>query len=61
MAPASRRSVTQIFRAPAIIALIVAFGLISALLGDGLWDAASWAALALPLAVAAFFYCKRTE
>jgi hypothetical protein len=61
MPPVSRRPLTQIFLVPAIIALIVAFGLISALLGDGVWDAASWVALAFPLAVAAFFFCKRTE
>ena len=61
MASASRRTLRQIFLVPAIIALIVAFGLISALLGDGVWDAASWVALALPLAVTAFFFCKRPE
>jgi hypothetical protein len=58
MANASR-SIARIFRWPAIIALIAAFGLISALLGDGIWDAASWVALALPVAVVAFFLVKR--
>jgi uncharacterized membrane protein len=54
-----RRSTARIFSVPAIIALIVAFGLISALLGDGIWDAASWIALAVPLAAVAFFLLKR--
>jgi hypothetical protein len=53
-----RRSIAQIFLCPAIIALIVAFGLVSALLGDGVWDAASWVALARPLAVMAFFFFR---
>jgi hypothetical protein len=53
------RSLARIFRWPAFIALISAFGLISALLGDGIWDAASWVALTLPLAVFAFFLVKR--
>jgi uncharacterized membrane protein len=58
MANASR-SIARIFGWPAIIALTVAFGLISALLGDGVWDTASWVALALPLVVVAFFLVKR--
>jgi hypothetical protein len=55
----ARRTSTQIFATPAIIAIVVAIGLISALLGDGIWDAAAWIALALPLAVIAFFTWKR--
>jgi hypothetical protein len=59
MMAAGRRSVVQIFAFPVIIALIVAFGLVSALLGNGIWDSASWIALALPLAVIIFFVWKR--
>jgi len=55
----ANRSIARIFGWPAIIALVAAFGLISALLGDGIWDAASWVALALPVAVVAFFLVKR--
>jgi iron complex outermembrane receptor protein len=33
---------------------ITAFGLLSALLGDGIWDVLSWIALAAPVAVTAF-------
>ncbi|MCA1454457.1 hypothetical protein I6F35_14690 [Bradyrhizobium sp. BRP22] len=54
----ARRSFTQIFLVPAIIAVIVAFGLVSALLGDGIWDTTSWIALGVPLAVTAFFACR---
>jgi hypothetical protein len=55
----ARRSPAQIFLPPAIIAVIVTVGLLAALLGDGMWDMASWLALALPLAVLGFFLCKK--
>lgn len=45
------RSMTAVFRAPLLLALLTVFGLLSALLGDGPWDALSWGALALPLIV----------
>jgi hypothetical protein len=54
-----RRSITQIFLAPAMISAVIAFGLVSALLGDGIWDQASWLALAIPLAVIVFYVCRR--
>ena len=53
-----KRSLAQIFLAPAAIAGVVAFGLASALLGDGIWDEASWIALATPLAIIAFYVCR---
>jgi hypothetical protein len=53
-----RHSIRQIFLLPALIALIVTFGLFSALLGDGIWDAASWVALAIPLGLLVFFLGK---
>ncbi len=61
MTTSTRRSLTQIFLPPAMIALIVAFGLVAALLGNGIWDTASWIALAFPLALVAFFLCKRAQ
>jgi hypothetical protein len=48
-------SLARIFLAPAIMALIVIFGLMSALLGDGIWDAASWLALSAPVVAIAYF------
>ena len=45
------RSLRAIFAAPAAIALVSTAGLISALTGDGLRDAMSWAALAVPIAI----------
>jgi uncharacterized membrane protein YczE len=48
----------RIFRIPLLIAAVTLVGLLSALLGDGPWDALSWAALALPLAVIAWFWLR---
>ena len=55
----ARRSLLRIFVAPVVIACVVAFGLISALLGDGIWDQASWIALAAPLAIIVAYMGKR--
>ena len=45
----AHRSLTQIFAAPLVIAIVSTVGLISALVGDGWWDAVSWVALGLPV------------
>ena len=41
----------QIWGMPIVLGLLTAFGLLSALLGDGIWDALSWVALAIPVLV----------
>lgn len=42
---------------PAVALAAVTFGgLLSALLGDGIWNAASWCALSIPLVVIAWKY-----
>jgi hypothetical protein len=46
-----------IYRAPVLIALITIAGLLAALLGDGIWDAVSWLALSVPIAVVMWFAC----
>lgn len=51
-APLSTR---QIWVMPAILALVSALGLISALLGDGIWDVLSWLALAVPVIVIVWY------
>jgi hypothetical protein len=60
MSPERRTRLTafQIFRIPLAIAAITAFGLLSALLGDGVWDALSWIALAAPVCITARHLCK---
>ena len=42
---------SQIWGMPIAIGVMSAVGLISALLGDGIWDTVSWIALAIPVAV----------
>jgi hypothetical protein len=43
---------------PICLCLITAAGMVSAFLGDGLWDALSWMALAVPLAICIFYWVK---
>jgi hypothetical protein len=47
----TRRSLWAVFRWPMVLAAISGAGLLAALLGDGPWDALSWAALAVPAAI----------
>jgi hypothetical protein len=47
----TRMSTSQIWGMPIVIGILSAIGLLSALLGDGVWDALSWAALATPVVV----------
>ena len=55
----SHRSLTQIFGAPLVIAVVSTVGLISALVGDGWWDAVSWAGLGLPVLLYLLFIWRR--
>ncbi|MCC8938755.1 hypothetical protein CI1B_24310 [Bradyrhizobium ivorense] len=55
----SHRSLAQIFAAPLVIAILSTVGLISALVGDGWWDAISWAALGLPVLLYLLFIWRR--
>jgi hypothetical protein len=43
---------------PICLCLITAAGMLSALLGDGIWDALSWVALVLPVAVCVVYWVK---
>lgn len=44
---------------PVALALLSAVGLLSALVGDGAWDALSWFALGLPVVVVAWYALRR--
>ena len=44
---------TRLWGWPIVLGVLTAFGLISALVGDGAYDAMSWIGLGVPLAVAA--------
>ena len=52
---AEHRTVRQIFAAPALIAVLSGLGLITALVGDGVWDVVSWLTLALPIVLYVVF------
>ena len=55
----AHRSLTQIFAAPLVIAIVSTVGLISAMVGDGWWDAVSWVALGLPVLLYLLFIWRR--
>lgn len=44
-------SIWQIYRWPLALGLIIAGGLLSALFGDGIWNALSWVLLTVPVLV----------
>ena len=46
-----KRNVWRVFRWPLALAVLSLVGLVSALVGDGPWDALSWFALGIPLVV----------
>lgn len=46
-----RQTLRQIFAAPLAIGVLSTVGLISALVGDGIWDGLSWLTLAIPVAL----------
>jgi hypothetical protein len=59
----NHHSFVQIWRWPTLIATLVVFGLLAALIGhDGAWLALSWIALSVPfmiIAVSIFVSCLR--
>jgi hypothetical protein len=50
----------QIWGAPIVLAILTTIGLISALLGDGIWDAVSAVTLGIP-ALLCFWYGLRRQ
>lgn len=51
------QSLRRIFRWPVAIAAASLIGLLSALIGDGAWDALSWAMLAPPAIIGLLATC----
>ena len=45
----ARQTLRQIFAAPIVIGVLSTVGLISALVGDDIWDGLSWLSLAIPV------------
>jgi len=56
-----RRFQWGLWGAPIALAVISAIGLIAGLLGDGIWDAASWLALGLPVGVCTIYGLRRRK
>nr|WP_082529019.1 MULTISPECIES: hypothetical protein [unclassified Bradyrhizobium] len=53
------RSLSRIFLAPLLVALVTSAGLVSALVGDGPWDAVSWLTLGFPIVLYVGFFWRR--
>lgn len=43
----------MIFRIPLLLAALGVIGLLSALVGDGIWDGVSWVCLGIPVVITA--------
>lgn len=48
----------RIFRVPVAIGIVSTAGLLSALIGDGAFDALSWVALGLPLGLVGWYWAR---
>jgi hypothetical protein len=57
----ARLSLRQVFAAPLAIAILSGIGLISALLGDHIWDVLSWLALTVPVVVILWYWLRRPQ
>ncbi|RYH71035.1 MAG: hypothetical protein EON54_00740 [Alcaligenaceae bacterium] len=50
---------SSVFAVPLLLAALTAVGLVSALIGDGLWDALSWVTLGVPVGcVVWLWFCR---
>ncbi|MBN9594058.1 MAG: hypothetical protein J0G36_01790 [Afipia sp.] len=60
-APRPRRQTNgQIFAIPALLGVLSIIGLVSALVGDGVWDGVSWVTLAIPILLCEYFFLRRS-
>ncbi|MBO1111358.1 hypothetical protein [Bordetella petrii] len=53
------QSAREVFRAPVWLGVATAIGLVSALLGDGIWDTLSWLTILAPIAAVFLAWRKR--
>jgi hypothetical protein len=51
----ARRAWRHVFAVPMVLGLLSGIGLVTALVGDDIWDWLSWATLGVPVAVIAYF------
>lgn len=54
------RTRTQIWAMPILLAVLTVIGLVSALLGDGVWDLVSCVTLGAPVVVGLWYSLRRT-
>ncbi len=54
----ARAHLQRVYGTPFALAILSGFGLISALLADGIWDVMSWIALSATVAVIAWFVLR---
>ncbi|MBR2120836.1 MAG: hypothetical protein IJ935_19780 [Afipia sp.] len=54
-----RQTNGQIFAIPLVLGVLSIVGLVSALVGDGLWDGVSWLTLTIPILLCGYFFLKR--
>jgi hypothetical protein len=52
------RTSREIFGWPFVVGVLSVAGLLAALIGDGIWDAISWAALLPPIALCGYFIVR---
>ncbi|MEH2514005.1 hypothetical protein V1291_005359 [Nitrobacteraceae bacterium AZCC 1564] len=57
--PPRRQTLGEIFAIPFVLGILSSVGLISALVGDGVWDGVSWIMLGIPILLCAYFLLKR--
>ncbi len=59
--PQPRRQTNgQIFAIPIVLGVLSIVGLVSALVGDGVWDGVSWVTLAIPILLCGYFFVRRS-
>jgi len=56
-----RQSLRAIFLVPAVLAALTCVGLVSALLGDEMWDGLSWLTLSVPIVVVVWYALVRRQ
>jgi hypothetical protein len=57
---ARRKTIGQIFGVPLLMAVLSAIGLVSALVGDGIWDSVSWITLLIPILLCGYGLLHRS-
>lgn len=54
-----RQSVREVFFIPILLSVAVLIGLVSALIGDGIWDVVSWLTILAPVVVVILAWWRR--